>query len=229
MKAGVEGDQEVVKAVPGVGTAFVRAVRKQFETIAESCWRAEFSKMFTVFGLHSSGRAWHQEPPPNESWAAKAQEWMRVPSWVFCPECGRRELKTQVAWQWRRNPESCVQRPCPHGCDLPPQELQQELEEPLESKSLKAYVTPQLEHWQAWVQHIAPEAAPETLLHQVVPAEDLLALGIPGPRQPAPGLRDPPGMQSQRDQPPKTDSDPCELEAQPPHGGAALRSRTPRL
>ena len=50
VKAGVEGDQEVVKAVPGVGTAFVRAVRKQFETIAESCWRAEFSKMFTVFG-----------------------------------------------------------------------------------------------------------------------------------------------------------------------------------
>ena len=71
-----------------------------------------------------------------------------------------------------------MQRPCPHGCDLPPQELQQELEEPLESKSLKAYVTPQLEHWQAWVQHIAPEAAPETLLHQVVPAEDLLALGL---------------------------------------------------
>ena len=167
-----------MKAVPGVGTAFVRAVRKQFETIAESCWRAEFSKMFTVFGLHSSGRAWHQEPPPNESWAAKAQEWMRVPSWVFCPECGRRELKTEVAWQWRRNPESCVQRPCPHGCDLPPQELQQELEEPLESKSLKAYVTPRSEHWQAWVQHIAPEAAPETPLHQVVPADDLLALGL---------------------------------------------------
>lgn len=178
VKAGVEGIQEVMKAVPGVGAVFISAVRKLFETIAESCWRAEFNKTFTVFGLPRNGRAWQQEPQPNEKWAAKAQEWMRVPSWIFCPECGRRELKTQVAWHWRRHPESCVQRPCPHGCDLPPQVLQQELEEPLDSKSLKAYVTPQSEHWQAWVQHIAPAAAPETPLHQVVPAEDLLALGL---------------------------------------------------
>jgi hypothetical protein len=162
VKAGVEGIQEVMKAVPGVGAVFISAVRKLFETIAESCWRAEFNKTFTVFGLPRNGRAWQQEPQPNEKWAAKAQEWMRVPSWIFCPECGRRELKTQVAWHWRRHPESCVQRPCPHGCDLPPQVLQQELEEPLDSKSLKAYVTPQSEHWQAWVQHIAPAAAPET-------------------------------------------------------------------
>ena len=115
VKEGVASRQEVVGTKPGVGKVFIDAVRREVETTAENCWRLEYSKMFSVQGLHSSGRDWKQPPRSIQSWVAKSQEWMRVPSWIFCPDCGHRELQTHVAWHWRRHPEACAQRPCfPH-------------------------------------------------------------------------------------------------------------------
>ena len=75
-----------------------------------------------------------------------------------------------------KKPVTCVQRTCPHGCDKHPLELQQRQHQPHQSRRLKAYVTPQASHWNAWVAHIAPEAPAGTPLHQVLTKEERRAL-----------------------------------------------------
>ena len=119
---------------------------------------------------------WENTPQGGTSLVAKAKAWIRTPSWTFCQSCGRREPQPNVAWHWEKKPVTCVQRTCPHGCDKHPLELQQRQHQPHQSRRLKAYVTPQASHWNAWVAHIAPEAPAGTPLHQVLTKEERRAL-----------------------------------------------------
>ena len=164
--------------VPGLGVVFLSAVLAQHQSTAEHLWKQEFLNTFSVTNRATHGGEWDQDSPAGTSWTAKAQEWMKVASWLFCPDCGRRELTTHVAWQWRKNPQSCVKRSCPHECDLHPLELQKPTEQPLKSSNLKAYVTPQANQWHQWIQHIAPGADEQALLHQVLSREESHALAL---------------------------------------------------
>ena len=178
---GTPSREELQQAAPKIGIAFISAVCALQQSQAEQCWQQEFAKRFSLLGKANTSRDWNQVFSTGQTWAARAQEWMRVPSWAFCPECGRKEPKTQVAWHWRKHPTTCVQRPCPNGCDLPPLTLQQGLPRPLTTKetgNLKAYVTPQEEHWRQWILHFAPDASPSTKLHEVVAVEELRALAV---------------------------------------------------
>lgn len=160
---GVQKRDALQVACPGVGNRFLAAARGQRCSETEEHWHQEFAQRFSVLKDIASSRTWSETPEVDNSLAAKAQAWMRTPSWTFCAQCGRREIQPNMHWHWLKNPGRCVARKCPGGCDLNPLELQTSLDQPRKAKRLKAYVTPQQEHWQAWVQHIAPDAATGTL------------------------------------------------------------------
>ena len=171
--------QDALQAVcPGVGVRFLAAARGQRCKETEEYWHQEFAQRFSVLKQAPSTRTWSESPEGDNALAAKAQAWMRTPSWTFCAKCGRKEIQPNMHWKWLNNPGRCVARKCPGGCDLNPLELERVLDQPRQSKRLKAYVTPHQDQWQAWVQHIAPEAPPGTLLHQVLSKEEREALAL---------------------------------------------------
>ena len=175
---GVQKQDALQAACPGVGYRFLAAARGQRCSETEEHWHQEFAQRFSVLKDIPSSRTWSETPEGNNSLVAKAQAWMRTPSWTFCTQCGRRDIQPNMQWHWLKQPGRCVARNCPGGCDLNPLELQTSLDQPRKAKRLKAYVTPQQEHWQAWIQYIAPDAAPGTSLHEVLAQEEREALAL---------------------------------------------------
>ena len=177
MDAGTFNQDALQAQCPGVGYRFILAASLQYQGPTAGTWKGEFDRRFSVLQTFDPNQTWWESTVQEDtSLVAKAKAWMRTPSWTFCQNCGHREPQPNVAWHWRKNPETCVQRSCPHGCGKDPLELQQRRQQPQQSRRLKAYVTPQASHWRAWVAHIDPQAPENTALHQVLTKEEMRAL-----------------------------------------------------
>ena len=174
IQAGNTNPADLRRAHPGVGRAFLAAA---LGSPTAALWHEEFLRRFSQAGPEpAQNTEWPTHAEAGNTLPTKAQSWMRTPAWTFCKQCGHHELHPDVAWQWSKQPNASVQKACSGGCDLEPEALQQPLPEPPRTNRLKAYVTPQQQHWQAWVAHIDPEAKEGTPLHAVLSKKDMEAL-----------------------------------------------------
>ena len=136
--------KEKLKTHFGLGDSFVTAIFKLTPTAA-AAWRDERHKKFSV-----TERVRHGDGPlpRNRGQDHIAEDWMMVPSWTFCPLCGRRQPSIHMQTKLENNSTASVSQNCDLGCDCLPEVLEDAIpddQDPPKGKKLLAYVTPQEE------------------------------------------------------------------------------------
>jgi len=156
--------QSVVETC-GVHESFYGAVRRD-APLAAQAWKAEAVQTFGL--LQAAGR----EPRNFPTGLDVLGQWMQVPSWSFCPNCGLRSVEAPMAPGWRFRGKAQVEKLCTNGCDHSPVELEtpwtEEQPRP-RTRKLMAYITPQAVHWDELRAHLPDLGArlPNTVLPQI--------------------------------------------------------------